>query len=417
MRAVTVAALVSAVTLWGMSAAQASISSPGPSGIADAIKASGTVVTGASYALVPPDGTPNGVSDSAMGGFPTAGSTFAILTTTDVNFADDVPEPGVNDNIGGNINGTKAGSSTAFDVSILKIDFTVGAGMNCLRFDFRFFTEEYDDFVGLEFNDAFIAELDASTWSTSGSVINAPGNFAFDAGGNVISVNSTGDTSMAPAPPGTIYDGATPLLTAAHAVTPGAHSLYLSIFDQGDHLVDSAAFVDNFVIGHAANPQEQCTEGAEPKHFELALTPAAGSNPVGTAHTVTATLKDLSPAGPIEDGAILFSVAGANTAGGSGATDATGMATFSYTGTHAGTDTITACYDADASDACEGGEPFLSVTKTWVEPADEGDDGNGGLPITGRATGLLAGAGALILLLGVAGYLLLRRRRVRFIAE
>ena len=28
-------------------------------------------------------------------------------------------------------------------------------------------------------------------------------------------------------------------------VTPGAHSLYLSIFDAGDHIFDSAVFVDN----------------------------------------------------------------------------------------------------------------------------------------------------------------------------
>ena len=38
------------------------------------------------------------------------------------------------------------------------------------------------------------------------------------------------------------------LLPAATQVTPGAHSLYLSIFDQGDTILDSAAFLDNLVV-------------------------------------------------------------------------------------------------------------------------------------------------------------------------
>lgn len=36
-----------------------------------------------------------------------------------------------------------------------------------------------------------------------------------------------------------------PLLTAVTPPSPGAHSLYLSIFDQGDRIYDSAVIVDN----------------------------------------------------------------------------------------------------------------------------------------------------------------------------
>ena len=43
-----------------------------------------------------------------------------------------------------------------------------------------------------QYNDAFIAELDNSTWTTSGSAISAPNNFAFDSSNNVVSINSTG---------------------------------------------------------------------------------------------------------------------------------------------------------------------------------------------------------------------------------
>ena len=43
---------------------------------------------------------------------------------------------------------------------------------------------------------------------------------------------------------GSQYDGSTPLLNVRTPITPGAHALYLSIFDAGDTALDSAAFVD-----------------------------------------------------------------------------------------------------------------------------------------------------------------------------
>ena len=55
------------------------------------------------------------------------------------------------------------------DVSILRLNLNVPTGDNCLRVDFRFLSEEYPQFVGSSYNDAFIAELDTSNWSTSGS--------------------------------------------------------------------------------------------------------------------------------------------------------------------------------------------------------------------------------------------------------
>lgn len=144
---------------------------------------------------------------------------------------------------------------TDFDVTIWEIDLDVPAGVDCLSFDFQFLSEEFPDFLGTEYNDAFIAELDTSDWTTSGSTITAPHNFAFDMDGNVISINSVvglaADNGAGTAfndNDGAMDGGATILLTARTPIDPGAHTLFLSIFDQGDNIYDSAVFLDNLEI-------------------------------------------------------------------------------------------------------------------------------------------------------------------------
>ncbi len=56
---------------------------------------------------------------------------------------------------------------------------------------------------------------------------------------------------------GTTFDGATRLLRASTPITPGRHRLYLSIFDQGDRIYDSAVFLDNL----RANRRTPCRSG------------------------------------------------------------------------------------------------------------------------------------------------------------
>jgi LPXTG-motif cell wall-anchored protein len=408
-RAVAVAAVASALALMSVSPAQAAITSSDAAALASAMAAPGSAVTGGSWVTTPTSTIhPYGVSDASLGGFPTEGSSFSILTTGNVQDALQAPPkpvPSIYTELGGgNVRG-----NTDYDVTVLKVDFTVGARMNCVRFDFRYFTSEYPHYMGQTYNDAFIAELDHSTWTTNNAVINAPDNFAFDPGHKPITVNSLGDTGLAASPNDVMYGGATPILTAAHEVTAGNHSLYLSIFDQGDQKVDSAVFLDNLVIGHAADPSVQCAPGAEPKKFAVTMTPATASKQVGGSHTVTATVKSIdSESGPVSGGKVLFTTSGANTATGQGTTDASGVATFSYSGAKAGDDAITACYDVNNNGTCDKGEPTATVAATWTAVP---------LPTTGKPTGLIAGAGALALALGGVGYVLIRRRRVRFVAE
>jgi LPXTG-motif cell wall-anchored protein len=133
---------------------------------------------------------------------------------------------------------------------------------------------------------------------------------------------------------------------------------------------------------------------------------------------VNANLMDLDP-GPVSGGTLLFDVTGANTTSGTGTTNASGDASFSYTGTHAGSDVITACYDQNTNGSCDPGEVFASVAATWSAPkgGTSSTSGGGDLAHTGAPTGMIAGIGAFLLVAGVATLVVLRRRRDRPAAE
>jgi hypothetical protein len=211
----------------------------------------------ATFSTLPPFGDPAAISTKRLAGFPRHGRSYAILANGDVKLADDRNSLGdTSRQLGGpTIRGAR-------DVLIHRTVLNVPRGRSCLSIRFRFLTEEYPEWVGENFNDAFIAELDASEWSTSGKgrpQIVAPGNFAFDSKRNLISVNGAGDATVTKRRArGTTYDGATRLLRASTPITSGDHILYLSIFDQGDRDYDSAVFVDRLTLDN----RRPCRPGA-----------------------------------------------------------------------------------------------------------------------------------------------------------
>ena len=214
-------------------------------------------VTGASFVTIPPAGNPTAISTTRLGGFPTSSNAYVIMSTGNANFASNrntSPATGVE------LNGPVYRG--ARDVTTLKIDLNVPSNARCLSVRFRYYSEEFNEFIGSTFNDAFIAELDKNTWdagTASSPTITAPDNFAFDARGREISVNSTGPTSVSSArSTDTTYDAATRRLRASVPVTPGAHSLYLTIFDQGDRIYDSAVAIDRLTLSNL----QPCTSGA-----------------------------------------------------------------------------------------------------------------------------------------------------------
>lgn len=183
-----------------------------------------------------------GVSNASLGTwFPTEGSSFAILSTgraADATLPNNTPN---HSTVLGGLN-----NNALTDLVRLHLQLHVPPAFNCLNFDFAFYSEEFPEFVGSQFNDTFTAQLNNANLSVDSqtNTVSAPGNFAFDTQDNIISVNTvfgvTADT-------GTTYDGSTPNLRASTAVTPDSTvDVYLSVQDLGDSIYDSAVFLDRF---------------------------------------------------------------------------------------------------------------------------------------------------------------------------
>ncbi len=193
-------------------------------------------------------GTTEAPPPTGLTGFPTAGSSFGILSSGDVH------------TIATTLSNESESTSTeyqdqtgttprggAFDWTTLRLDVEVPGGDNCLALDYRFLSEEFPEFVGSQFNDAFVAEIGSSTWSVGESgELSRPNDFASSLEGTPISVNGVGPAAVTPQEAeGTYFDAATGLITTKTPITPGPHSIYLSIFDASDHILDSAVFLDN----------------------------------------------------------------------------------------------------------------------------------------------------------------------------
>jgi hypothetical protein len=172
-----------------------------------------------------------------MAGFPTAGTSYLVLSTgTATHFTN------INDN---------PATTTIFepycsglcDRTQLQIRLDPPETATCFAFDFRFFSEEYPEHF-IFANDTFTAEIIDTDLTYINNTIVTPYNFAYDSDGNPISVNTTEMTDSTE----TTYDGWTSLLAA---ITPVELSddqnvlITLTIQDLNDPFVDTAVAIDN----------------------------------------------------------------------------------------------------------------------------------------------------------------------------
>ncbi|HEX3722653.1 MAG TPA: Ig-like domain-containing protein [Nitrolancea sp.] len=97
----------------------------------------------------------------------------------------------------------------------------------------------------------------------------------------------------------------------------------------------------------------------------LSLSAASQSMTTGTQAALTATLTRSS--GSVSGVNVRYSVTGENSGSGTAATNGSGIASITYTGTKNGTDTITAYADLNGNGTLDSGEPSASTTVTWSQ--------------------------------------------------
>ncbi len=132
-----------------------------------------------------------------------------------------------------------------YDYQEIRLSVTVPDNAHALAFDVAYFTTEWPVFAGQNYNDMFIAWLEASNWT---------GNVSFDDAGNALSLNAAffvylDQHGVLAEFAGTCmrYGAGTPWLTSTAQVEPGDQiELVFAIFDLDDVNLDSFVFLDNF---------------------------------------------------------------------------------------------------------------------------------------------------------------------------
>jgi hypothetical protein len=135
---------------------------------------------------------------------------------------------------------TGAGTFTS-----LKFNFT--STTNALFFNYVFGSEEYNEFVGSQFNDEFQLLLDGVNIATlpsttTGSSVVSINNVNCGANSSYYRNNSSGVT-CANRNIDIGYDGLTTILQASATFAPGLHTFEFKVFDRGDDILDSGVFI------------------------------------------------------------------------------------------------------------------------------------------------------------------------------
>ncbi|WP_211530392.1 choice-of-anchor L domain-containing protein [Methanocalculus chunghsingensis] len=237
-----------------------------------------------------------------------------------------------------------------YDAAILEFNF-VPQG-NVVQFEYVFSSDEYNEFVGSQFNDVFGFFLNGE------NIAIIPGTADTPVAINYVNLlrnpgyyrnNDLHDGMNPPAVViNTEMDGLTTVLTATGQVNRGVtNTIKIAIADVGDDIYDSNVFI-----------RATSFEASSPE-----LTPLQTIREVGETQTLTATLID-TQGDPIADETITFMIVSGPNEGetGTGVTNASGNAVWSYSSeTGLGTDKIIATYGDLVSN---------SAYTTWIDYFD-----------------------------------------------
>ncbi len=185
--------------------------------------------------------------------FPQEGKSYLTLSSGDAGAALDPDNSG---SFSYQLTNGLTGPGDATDMVRMELELDVPSDAATIKFDLKYLSEEFPEFVGSNYNDSFVVEMGESTFTVDGSDLIAPDNLVFDADGNPLTVNTTGATGMSSGGSvGTTYDGGTDVLTTTIQIPPGKSTVKLifSIFDVGDKIYDSTIFVDNMRFQESQN--------------------------------------------------------------------------------------------------------------------------------------------------------------------
>ena len=199
---------------------------------------------------------------------PKAGKSFAILSSGLASYDPKKTCPQSGTDLGsGNTykDPDPKDSKPANDYIHLSLSILVPTNAQSFDFDFHFFSTEYPEWVGSNYNDTFWVQMKSKKFN---------GNISFDKKGTPIRINNAFFSICDPYPSkptttkmctkpsslltGTGYandcgygstamGGSTDWLHTTAPVTPGEIiTLTFSIFDKGDHILDSSVLIDNF---------------------------------------------------------------------------------------------------------------------------------------------------------------------------
>jgi uncharacterized repeat protein (TIGR01451 family) len=230
--------------------------------LAHAILVNDSWLISSSYSDTDSGGHRQGVVLSSLGILaPTDGSTFALLST---GIAGMIPVTSNGEDPGSERGEWFSGGQYGYprDEAELTMTLLVPPFMHYLYYDVQFFSSEYPEYVGSQYNDKFTVIVDSPSQGTTTFALDVnSGNFVLDShyilgtGFDIFARSGDPDNvdyvDTVPRTPGADA-GATALVTHGgefHPVSPEEQiTVTFGITDVGDNQFDSAVFIDNLMF-------------------------------------------------------------------------------------------------------------------------------------------------------------------------